>query len=97
MKSLSTQLRKYSDRQIKTNREIYEENRRNQNMDTNLSIGDQVSFVKKDFARCRIIGAIKGISGNTIHVKTEFSIGGIKEFYLNISEVQKYDPTSNSK
>ena len=97
MKPINTNLTIYTDRQIKTDRETYEENRKLIIDDKSLSIGDQVSFIKKDFARCKIIGTIQAIAGNTLHVKTDFAIQGVKEFYLSYTEVKKYDPTSHRK
>ena len=97
MKPINTNLTLYTDRQIKTDVKTYEQNRRTAFGDQMFSVGDQVSFYKKDFARCKIIGTIQSIADNTLHVKTDFAVQGIKEFYLNTSEVKKYDPTSNRK
>ena len=97
MKPINTNLTLYTDRQIKTSAETYEENRRTTFGDQVLSVGDQVSFYRKNFVRCKIIGTIQSISENTVHIKTDFAVQGIKEFYLNISEVRIYDSTSNSK
>ena len=97
MKPINTNLKLYSDRQIKTDAEIYEENRTISHGDQMLNIGDQVFFYRRDFVRCKIIGTIQSISDKAIHVKTDFAVQGIREFYLNISEVKKYDPTSNRK
>ena len=95
MKPINTNLTIYTDRQIKTDRETYEENRKLQNND--LSVDDMVWFYKREFARCRIIGTILSIVDSTVHVKTLFFFDGINEFYLNLSEVRKYDPTSHRK
>lgn len=97
MKPISTNLTLYTDRQIKTDRETYENNRELIIQNKQLIIGDQVSFIKKDFARCKIIGTIQAIADNCLHVKTDFPIQGVKEFYLSFTEVKKYDPTSNRK
>ncbi len=97
MRPVSTNLTIYNNRQIKTDKEIYEENRTIQINNETYSIGDLVSFYKSEFARVKIIGTIQSINEKSLHVKTQLFFNGINEFYLNVAEVRKYDPTSNRK
>ena len=50
----------------------------------------------KDLSKVQIIGKILSIDKNTYHVKTFCSFNCINEFYLDISEIRKYDPTQDS-
>ena len=61
--------------------------------DLDLVVGDLVQFRKKDLSKVQIIGKILSINKNTYHVKTFFSFKSINEFYLDISEIRKYDTT----
>lgn len=61
--------------------------------DLDLAVDDLVQFRKKDLSKVQIIGKILSINKNTYHVKTFCSFKSINEFYLDISEIRKYDPT----
>ena len=94
MKPISTQLTEYNDRAIKTEKEIFEENRRKLSKSLDLAVGDLVVFRKREFTRVQIVGKIQGIDKQTIFVQTFVSLKGVNEFYLDISEVKKYDSAS---
>lgn len=97
MEHISKKLTEYTDQDIKTLQEQYEENKRKLSSDLDLHVDDMVIFRKKELSKVQIIGKILSITENTLHVKTFISFKGINEFYLDIGEVKKYDPTSNSK
>lgn len=61
--------------------------------DLKIEVDDLVQFRKKDLSRVQIIGKVLSITNTTYHVKTFFPFKGIDEFYLDIKEVRKYDPT----
>ncbi len=96
MKPISTNLRKYTDRRMKTDREIYQENR-SKKTNEQFKEGDLVVFYKRDFARLQLVGTIITITDQTALVKTNLYINNVNEFYLKVSEVKKYDPNKNSK
>ena len=97
MKHLSNQLTEYTDKNIKTLQEQYEENKKKLSSDLDLHVDDMVVFRRKELSKVQIIGKILSITENTLHVKTFVSFKGINEFYLDIGEVKKYDTVSNSK
>lgn len=97
MKHIGSKLTEYTDRDIKTLQEQYEENKKKLSSDLDLHVNDMVIFRKKELSKLQIIGKILSITENTLHVKTFISFKGINEFYLDIGEVKKYDSTSNSQ
>lgn len=97
MEHISKKLTEYTDQDIKTLQEQYEENKKKLSSDLDLHVGDMVIFRKKELSKVQIVGKILSIAENTLHVKTFVSFKGISEFYLDIGEVKKYDTTSNCK
>jgi hypothetical protein len=97
MKHLSNQLTEYTDRDIKTLQEQYEENKKKLSSDLNLHVDDMVIFRKKELSKVQIVGKILSITENTLHVKTFVSFKGINEFFLDSGEVKKYDTVSHSQ
>ena len=97
MKHIGSNLTEYTDKNIKTIQEQYEENKKKLSIDLDLHVDDMVIFRKKELSKVQIIGKILSITDNTLHVKTFVSFKGINEFYLDIGEVKKYDTVSNSQ
>tara|TARA_R100001086_G_scaffold248458_1_gene185484 strand:- start:191 stop:499 length:309 start_codon:yes stop_codon:yes gene_type:complete len=97
MKHIGSNLTEYTDRNIKTLQEQYEENKKKLSSDLDLNVDDMVIFRKKELSKVQIVGKILSISENTLHVKTFVSFQGANEFYLDIREVKKYDSASNSQ
>ena len=97
MKHIGSNLTEYTDKNIKTIQEQYEENKKKLSIDLNLRVDDMVIFRKKELSKVQIIGKILSITENTLHVKTFVSFKGINEFFLDIGEVKKYDTVSNSQ
>ena len=97
MKHIGSNLTEYTDKNIKTLQEQYEENKKKLSIDLDLHVDDMVVFRKKELSKVQIIGKILSITENTLHVKTFVSFKGINEFYLDIGEVKKYDTISNSQ
>lgn len=97
MKHIGSNLTEYTDKNIKTIQEQYEENKKKLSIDLDLHVDDMVVFRKKELSKVQIIGKILSITENTLHVKTFVSFKGINEFYLDIGEVKKYDTVSNSQ
>lgn len=97
MKHIGSNLTEYTDKNIKTIQEQYEENKKKLSIDLDLRVDDMVIFRKKELSKVQIIGKILSITDNTLHVKTFVSFKGINEFYLDIGEVKKYDTVSNSQ
>ena len=60
---------------------------------TSLSVGDLVVFKKSNFSKLDIVGKILQIEKNLLHVQTFMYVNGITTFYINQSEVRKYDTT----
>lgn len=61
--------------------------------DLKIEVDDLVQFRKKHLSKMQIIGKVLSINNTTYHVKTFCIFQGINEFYLDIKEVRKYDPT----
>jgi hypothetical protein len=97
MKHIASNLTEYTDKNIKTLQEQYEENKKKLSSDLDLHVDDMVIFRKKELSKVQIVGKILSITENTLHVKTFVSFKGINEFYLDIGAVKKYDTVSNSK
>lgn len=97
MKHIGSNLTEYTDRDIKTLQEQYEENKKKLSSDLDLNIDDMVVFRKKELSKVQIVGKILSITENTLHVKTFVSFKGINEFYLDIGAVKKYDSASHSQ
>lgn len=97
MEHVSNKLTDYTDKDLKTLLEQYEENKQKLLDDLDLHVDDLVIFRKKELSKVAIVGKILSICDKTIHVKTFLSIKGIDEFYLDIQEVKPYDTTSHSK
>ena len=97
MKHIGSNLTEYTDKNIKTIKEQYEENKKKLSIDLDLRVDDMVIFRKKELSKVQIIGKILSITDNTLHVKTFINFKGINEFYLDIGEVKKYDTVSNSE
>ena len=96
MKSLSNIIKTEYPEKLEEYERIEAEAKKKLQSDLALSVGDLVRFRNKELSLVQIVGKILSINRNTYHVKTFFSFRGIDEFYLDITEIKKYDTATHS-
>ncbi len=96
MKSLLNIIKSEYPEKLKEYERLEAESKKKLQIDLDLSCGDLVIFRNKELSNLQIIGKILSINCNTYHVKTFLQFDLINEFYLDITEIKKYDPTSYS-
>ena len=94
MKHISYEQPNYIPKTYKTPLEqVKEELAKKKEKTTSFNIGDLVVFKKRNFSKLDIVAKIIQIENNLLHVQTFMYVNGVRTFYINQSEVRKYDTT----